>query len=147
MMNLISKIWFVLCILSLCISCSEEKVNDNNPVTLTGQWDSYETGTEQGGFVKGVTTSLTIGYESGLSFFSNGTFKLRRYNSQNGLWTETDDAIGTFVLQAKTISLTYSPGTRDELHLDLHVVKLEKNYLWFTHNYFGKEVEYHLKRH
>jgi hypothetical protein len=145
-MNSKYKLCIRLFILSLCVGCGKEQVDNNVPSELlAGRWNSYESGTEQAGFTPGITTSLTIGYESGMHFFDDGTFKLRRYD-QNGLWTETDVAVGRYELIANTISLTYFSGTNDDLRLELQLVKLDRTYLWFRHSYFGTEIEHHLKR-
>jgi hypothetical protein len=68
--------------------CSEEKIDKrNSSELLIGQWNSYEMGTQSTGFAQVITTSLTIAYESGISFSTDGTFKNRYHNS--GLWTES----------------------------------------------------------
>ena len=137
-------LWIVLCS-SLTLSCKEETVKADKSANelLPGHWDSYEAGTEQSGFTAGVTTSLTLMYESGMAFSKDGKFRARYHN--NGTWTESQSDIGTFELSNKTISLTFSPGTKDEKKLDLQLIKLDEKYLWFKHSYFV-ETEYHLKR-
>jgi hypothetical protein len=128
-------------------SCKKDTVNSSSPADfLIGHWNSYEMGTQQAGFTKVVTTSLTISYESGLAFSKDGTFKIRRYYYSTGKWSEDPVAIGAFELKNNTIALTYFPTTKDELKLDLQLVKLDENHLWFRHNYFGLEVEHHLEK-
>ena len=136
----------LLALLNLGAGCSWNNLNhvtNNDPAKLLmGHWNSYETGTEAGGFTKGITTSLTIAYEGGIAFESDGTFKVRRHDN-NG-WTESP-RVGTFTMKDKTITL-YFEGTKDELKIDLHIVKLDENYLWFKHSYFRPETEYHLAK-
>jgi hypothetical protein len=134
-------------LLSLSAGCSwnnvDQVTNSDAATLIVGRWNSYEMGTEAGGFTKGISTSLTIAYESGITFLSDGTFKNRHHYDNN--WTESP-SVGSFTMKDKTITLLYFAGTKDELKIDLHLLKLDENYLWFKHNYFGPEFEYHLTR-
>lgn len=141
--SLCSKSMLLLLIIGL-MSCDSEQTSIGGPGDLlVGHWNSYEVGTEQAGFTQSITTLLTILYDSGLAFSSDGSFKTR-YHS-NDTWTESDIVIGTFELKGKTISLTFFPSTNDEYKLDLQLVKLDKTHLWFKHSLWG-EKEYHLER-
>lgn len=136
-----------LLLLAACIiiSCGEENENSSkdNSKLLVGNWNSYEMGTEQSGFNQVITTSLTLLYESGISFSSDGTFRPRYHN--NGTWTISDDNMGTYELKGTTISLLFLPGTKDEYQLDMQLVKLDEKHLWFKHSQFI-EAEHHLER-
>jgi hypothetical protein len=147
-MKSISKIIIALLIIvSLTGSCKKDTISSSTPSDfLIGHWNSYEMGTQQTGFTKIVTTSLTIAYESGLAFSKDGTFKVRHYDESNGKWSEDDVVIGTFELKSNSIALTYFPKTKDEFKLDLQLVKLDEKHLWFRHNYFGPEIEHHLEK-
>lgn len=141
LMKTISLLLLAVCIVISCRDENENSINDNSKL-LIGDWNSYENGTEQTGFTPGITTSLTMFYESGIAFSSDGTFKARYHN--NGTWTESNIAIGTYELKDKTIALIYS-GTNEEHKLDLQLVKLDEKHLWFKHSLFV-EIEYHLER-
>jgi hypothetical protein len=142
----IMKIFYLL-FLTTCIfvSCRDENENParDNAELIQGRWNDYENGTEQTGFTPGITTSLTVAYESGIAFSGDGTFRTRYHN--NGTWTESDIAIGTYELKDKTITLLFSPGTNDEYKFDIQLVKLDEKHLWFKHSLFV-EMEYHLER-
>ena len=95
--------------------------------------------------MEGITTGLTIAYESGIAFSKDGTFSNRYYNRDTQEWTETSPH-GNFTATDKVISLTYFPGTGDELKIDLQIIKLDTDHLWITQNYFGPSMEVHLVR-
>jgi hypothetical protein len=141
------SIMIYLLFLTTCISVSCRDENENpardNTKLILGRWNDYENGTEQTGFTKGITTSLTVAYESGIAFSSDGTFRTRYYNS--GSWSESNIAAGTYELKDKTITLLFSPGTNNEYKFDIQLVKLDEKHLWFKHSLFV-ETEYHLER-
>jgi hypothetical protein len=134
-------------VLSACMStsCTEENESsaERNSRLLLGHWNDYENGTEETGFTPGVTTSLTLIYESGIAFSSDGTFRSRYHN--NGTWTESNVDIGTYEVGDHTISLLFRPGTKDEFKLDVQIIKLDQKYLWIKHSHFV-EQEYHLEK-
>lgn len=143
-MNPIRKIFYLfLAVACTAVSCSDESPARDSAELILGRWNSYEFGTEQTGFAHEITTSLTAAYESGITFSSDGTFKPRYHN--NGTWNEGDTGVGTYEINDKIIILKFFPGTKDELKLDLQILRLDKKYLWFKHSLFV-ETEYHLKR-
>jgi hypothetical protein len=135
-------LFLITCVFVSCRNENENPVKDDAKL-IQGRWNDYENGTEQTGFTAGITTSLTMAYESGIAFSSDGTFRTRYYH--NGTWTESTTAIGTYKLKDKTITLLFSPGTKDEYKFDIQLVKLDEKHLWFKHSLFV-ETEYHLER-
>jgi hypothetical protein len=141
-MKIFYLLFLITCIFVSCRDENESPAGDNAEL-IQGRWNDYENGTEQAGFTPGITTSLTVAYESGIAFSGDGTFRTRYHN--NGTWTESDIAIGTYELKDKTITLLFSPGTNDEYKFDIQLVKLDEKHLWFKHSLFV-EMEYHLER-
>ena len=139
------KTLFVLALTCISFSCRDEEIDPDkdNAKLIQGSWNNYEYGTEQTGFTQDITTSLTMFYESGIAFSSDGTFRTRNHN--NGTWTEADVAIGTYELKGKTITLLHSTGPNEEHKLEIQLVKLDEKHLWFKHSLFV-ETEYHLER-
>jgi len=143
MTSILKKGFVLVLVTSVFIGCENETISPND--LLVGHWNSYEEGTVQTGFTQIISTSLTIGYESGLTFLNDGTFRLRHHF--NNEWSEDQQgSIGNFDFKKKVISLTYFPGTTDEYKLELKLVRLDENHLWFRHSLFGEEREYHLVR-
>lgn len=135
----------LLVLTCISFSCRDEDIDPDkaNAKLIQGRWNCYETGTEHTGFSPDITTSLTMFYESGISFSSDGTFRTRRHI--NGTWTEADVAIGTYELKGKTITLLHSTQPNEEHKLKIQLVKLDEKHLWFKHSLFV-ETEYHLER-
>ena len=133
---------FLLAIAVFIISCDDEPTNKAD--LLVGQWNCYESGTEQDGIFPGIST-LTIAYEHGLGFSKDGTFNVRYYDFFNEVWSK-GTTLGNYEVEDNTILLTYFPGTPDEYKLDLPIVKQDKNHLWFRVALFGQIFEHHLER-
>ena len=146
MMKLPLKI-LALLFLTACVTISCKDDDDNSPKEnfelLLGHWNDYENGTQQTGFTPGITTSLTLLYESGIAFSSDGTFRPRYHF--NDTWTESEIATGTYELNGKTLSLVFSPGTPDDHKLDIELIKLDEKHLWIKHSFFA-EQEFHLEK-
>jgi hypothetical protein len=136
----------LIAIAGFVISCGVEPTPEEKmKVMLIGSWNIYELQTaEPGVFVPGVTTGLTLLYESGIFFTDDGKFGPRYYNLFTEVWTQ-GGAIDSYEIKGNTIDLTFSPGTKDELVLTLQILRLDENHLWFSHDFFGG-TEYHLER-
>lgn len=135
----------VILVFCVCLGCKYDNLapsNDN--ASLIGHWNMYAYGSGSD-ILEGVTTGLTIAYESGIAFSKDGKFSNRYYNSSTHEWTETLPH-GNFIATDKVITLTYFPGTKDELKIDLQIIKLDTDHLWITQNYFGPVMEFHLAR-
>jgi hypothetical protein len=137
------KTSFIVASFCLLTACGEDQPNKISNSLLIGQWNSYEWGTEENGFAQQPSNSLTLVYESGITFSNDGTFKSRFYAEGN--WTESSAPIGSFKIKDEKILLTFSPNTIDEFVLTLDVLKLDDNHLWFSHDHFV-EMDYHLEK-
>ncbi len=153
--NMKLKIPVIILFLMHMLSCQEEPGSKHN--SLVGEWNSYESGTNQLGFTKQITNALLASYESGVSFYADGTFGPRYFVresgsrhiiaiEESGTWS-SGSVSGNYELKDNTITLTFSPGTPDESKRYLHLVKLDERHLWFRHSFFGEEIEYHLVRY
>jgi len=137
---------FTACIVISCTDDNASITRDSGKLLL-GHWNDYENGTEQTGFTPGITSGITLVYESGISFSSEGTFNARYYDFTTGTWTEHDGSVGTYKFwNNRTIKLLFMAGTIDEHELNIQVVKLDEEHLWFKHDYFGHWEEFHLER-
>ena len=100
MKSVIKNTFQLIAIASFIFSCNDESnTSDNLKTLLVGQWNSYESGTQQTGFFSGITNSLTVAYESGISFSGDGTFTTRHHN--NGVWSQGDEPVGTYIITDK----------------------------------------------
>ncbi|MDO1451863.1 lipocalin family protein [Rhodocytophaga aerolata] len=136
----------ILSFTCLLLACKKEDTVSPKDL-ISGPWNSYEVGTPQTGFTPGFIMGLTIAYESGITFSADGTFTARYVNTQDGIWMPDGPPLGTYLIQENgNILLTYFPKTKDETTLELQVVKLDKQHLWFKRQLFGVESECHLER-
>lgn len=151
MKNLTTPLMCVV-FLSCAISCNEETEPSNVKSLLVGDWNQYEVGSRKTGFVPGISSGLTLVYESGIFFTNTGEFGPRYYDYHDGVWTEGHNRIGTYEIKGNgTILLVFSPGTADEYKLELRIHKLDEEHLWFEHSFYTNEQnpepsEYHLER-
>lgn len=115
---------------------------------MVGQWDSYEVKTATG-FAPGIEKGLTLMYEDGLVFSADGKFGPRYF--AGGVWTESFSG-GTYSFKDdQTLVLVFSPNTKDEVTLPLHIIKFDSDHLWFQHSFWVNEQnpypkESHLKK-
>jgi hypothetical protein len=137
----------VLIVTGLVMCCKKETTTIKNPKDLLiGQWNLHEAGTGKNGFTSFDSTScgcLTFFYDDGISFSMDGTFSPRY--QRNGTWLDQGSARGNFEFNDRIIVLIVSPGTKDEIKLNLQLIKLDEKQLWFRHSLFV-EREYHLIR-
>ncbi len=150
-MNRFFRILIPVLILSVTLSCGEDDAAKRDTSPVTGQWNTYEMGTQAEGFVPGTPRLLASSYGSGLTFFGDGTYAYRLDISSDGSWIETP-VMGTYELKDKTIELTSSPGTPDEKIYILEIIKLNANQLWIHDKFWSShatgdnEPELHLER-
>jgi hypothetical protein len=136
---------------SSVISCNDEgsDLTDNLKSLIVGEWNVYESGSKKTGIHPGILSGLTLLYEHGISFSDDGKFGPRYYF--NGVWTGGGEA-GTYeVRNDRTVILVFSPGTKDESKLELKLLKLDKEHLWFEHSFYVNDqnpepAEHHLKK-
>ena len=132
------------------ISCNDEvNLTDNVKSLIVGEWNGYESGSKKTGIHRGIISGLTLLYEHGISFSDDGKFGPRYYF--DGVWTG-GGRTGTYeVRDCQTILLVFSPGTRDESKIELKLLKLDNEHLWFEHNFYVNDqnpepAEHHLER-
>lgn len=141
-MRSIITIYFIL-LLQLS-GCSSEEPHFEK-ASLIGQWNCYETGNKNG-FGKGIY-AVTLYYEHGITFLSDQTFA-PRYNwglidpANPNEWVQSG-AVGKYtVIDHNTIMLHFDSGT----NLEVKIIKVTSDELWFSHSYFTNETEYHFKK-
>jgi hypothetical protein len=147
-----AKSILMLIVISITIvACKSDDLNDLETVAslVRGQWNMYETGVPGEEFTPGILNNLTLVYESGIVFSPDGKFGSRYY--YEGVWTENLNIGDYIVKDDRTIVLTYNPGTMDESKLELQIIKINKDHLWFQHRYWVNEnnpvpLEHHLER-
>ncbi len=122
-------------------ACKKDKViSESN--TIVGTWNLYEY-TREGVLHTEVCHCMTFFYEDGAVFSEDGKY-IPRYLNENS-WSERDQGI-IFEQKNKTIFMRNSSGTSGENELELKIIKLEKDRLWFSHTLSGHEREFHLVR-
>lgn len=132
------------------VSCNDE-INLTSSVEslIVGEWNGYESGSKTTGIHPGTISGLTLSYEHGISFTDDGEFGPRYYF--DGAWTD-GARTGTYeVRNDQSALLVFFPGTRDELKLELKLLKLDNEHLWFEHSFWVNDqnpapTEHHLER-
>lgn len=142
----------ILFLATLILSCKDDEINkiEQAKSLIVGQWNSYEIGSQQTGFIPEKETLITIVYASGVAFYADGSFGARFYDTLG--WHEGVPPYGVYEFKNdKTVDLIFHPSTADELRLELQIKKLDDDHLWVQHKYFVNEqnpspTEHHLER-
>jgi hypothetical protein len=124
----------VILLLSISINSCRDEVNltDNAKTLIVGEWNGYESGKKTTGIHPGISGLGLLTYEHGISFYEDGEFGSRYY--LDDVWTG-GARTGTYeVRDDQTILLVFSPGTGDEREVELTLLKLDNEHLWFEHS-------------